>query len=461
MRPKLDLEGIVALILIVLFTNGCYREKPIPGYIPLETPDWSEASHGGDSKPDYVKIFPFEKVQRIDLVINPEDWRSLWKALESKMGPFGESRPGMLEGVEHSYIPVDFYYEGKQWYKVGIRPKGNSSLKRSWELGIVKLPFKLDFDQYEDRFTNIHDQRFYGFEQLSLKNGFSDPSFIREKVTDELFAEAGLPSVKAAYYQMYIDYGEGLNYFGLYTLVEDVDDTFISNNFYEHNGNLYKPEGEGASFSKQGFTTQEFEIHQVSGLADYADVKNLHSILHSGTRHTNPVKWRNELDQVFDTEIFIRWLACNTTVQNWDAYGTIGHNYYLYNNPLGDKLVWIHWDNNAALEPYKETRIPIEFNFETVTNSWPLIRFLMDDPVYSATFKTEVKRLIENYFYPERFIPILRKNLDMVAPYVIGKDGESKPFTHLNSPEEFIEERAKIRDFAVHRYKKAKAFLDR
>jgi hypothetical protein len=259
---------------------------------------------------------------------------------------------------------------------------------------------------------------------------------------------------------LYIDYGEGLKYFGLYTLVEDVDDTFISNNFDEHGGNLYKPEGQGGSFSLQGFNTQDFEQHQISGIADYSDVKNLHSILHSDTRHTSPDLWRYELEQVFNTEIFIRWLACNITVQNWDTYGSIGHNYYLYHNPSDDNLVWIHWDNNAALEPYKNNRRPIEFNFETVNEQWPLIRFLMDDPVYSASFKTEVKRFTDNYFFPERILPILRNNLDMVAPYVIGQDGESKPFSHLIMPRDFVDERKKIRDFAILRYKKALAFLE-
>ena len=39
-----------------------------------------------------------------------------------------------------------------------------------------KLPFKLDFDEFEDTYPEIDDQRFYGFKQLSFSSNCSDPS---------------------------------------------------------------------------------------------------------------------------------------------------------------------------------------------------------------------------------------------------------------------------------------------
>ena len=30
------------------------------------------------------------------------------------------------------FVPADVYYNGKTWYRVGIRFKGNSSLQTSW-----------------------------------------------------------------------------------------------------------------------------------------------------------------------------------------------------------------------------------------------------------------------------------------------------------------------------------------
>ena len=34
-----------------------------------------------------------------------------------------------------------------------------------------------------------------------------------------------------------------------------------------------------------------------------------------------------------DVDLFLRWLAVNSTIGNWDAYGAMAHNYYLYGDP--------------------------------------------------------------------------------------------------------------------------------
>jgi hypothetical protein len=43
-----------------------------------------------------------------------------------------------------------------------------------WLLGDLRLPFKFDFDQFEDDFPEIKNQRFFGFKQLSLANNHED-----------------------------------------------------------------------------------------------------------------------------------------------------------------------------------------------------------------------------------------------------------------------------------------------
>ena len=39
--------------------------------------------------------------------------------------------------------------------------------------------------------------------------------------------------------------------------------------------------------------------------------------------------WRANLETVIDTNVFLKYLAVNTVVQNWDTYGRMTHNYYL------------------------------------------------------------------------------------------------------------------------------------
>ena len=101
----------------------------------------------------------------------------------------GNSTGGPItdNGEDPIFVPAEVFYNGVQWYRVGVRFKGNSSLRSSWQQGILKLSFKLDFDEFEDVYPQIDNQRFYGFKKLSLKNNYDDESFLREKVAADIF----------------------------------------------------------------------------------------------------------------------------------------------------------------------------------------------------------------------------------------------------------------------------------
>ncbi len=136
-------------------------------------------------------------------------------------------------------------------YEVGFRFKGNSSLNFMLEPGTaLDLPFKLDFDEFEDQHPELKNQRFHGFKQLSFANNFQDPSLMREKITSDILRAAGqyVPAAKTAYYRVYTwTGGAGAQYLGLVILpkppIELPDDTLIESQFASDEGNMYKPSG--------------------------------------------------------------------------------------------------------------------------------------------------------------------------------------------------------------------------
>ena len=221
---------------------------------------WSETTHSDQVEPDYETVFPQDQVNRIDIEISGENWDVMMSDMTNLYGEFGQGgmngmRPGVQPEQQQGQIPqqgagnlpqngqrpgndnfnpggggnLDFTsenpvwvtatveFEDDTWQYVGIRFKGNSSLRSAWNSGNYKLPFKLDFDQFEDEYPQIDDQRFYGFKQLSLASNFNDDSYLREKVTADIFREFGVPSAHTAFYEVYVNYGEGPIYFGLYT----------------------------------------------------------------------------------------------------------------------------------------------------------------------------------------------------------------------------------------------------
>jgi len=307
----------------------------------FDTPDWTDESHSKSGEPNYEIVYPIDKVSRIDVVISKKNWEKMIDDMTAKWGPFGQGgqKPGNFADDNPIWVPCDFFFEEKQWYKVGIRFKGNSTLGFAWHRGKWKIPLKLDFDEYEDDYPQIDNQRFYGFKQLSMSSNAMDPSLIREKVSADIFRDAGVPAAHTAFYRVYLDHGDGPQFWGIYTCVEEVDDTVIETQFISDNGNLYKPEGRGATFAKGSFSKPSFAKKTNEDDSDWNDILAMFDALHSDNRISDPAAWRNELESIFQTDIFLMWLATNTTIQNWDSYGKMSQNYYLYNDPETSKLI--------------------------------------------------------------------------------------------------------------------------
>ena len=332
------------------------------------------------------------------------------------------------------WVSATIEFEGDVWEHVGIRFKGNSSLRSAWTSGNFKIPFKLDFDQFEDEYPEIDDQRFYGFKQLSFANQFSDASFLREKVTADIFRDFGIPAAQTAFYEVYVDYGEGPVYFGLYTMVEMVEDTVIKTQSSSDAGNVYKPDGSGATFAEGSFTEASFDKETNQEEGDYSDIQALFAALHAENRLTDSAAWRKGLEAVFDTDSFLRWLAVNTVVQNWDTYGLGAHNYYLYTDPDSGVITWIPWDNNMALSSNLGMRQTLSLSLDEVGDNWPLIRFLIDDSIYKAQYEANMAEVVETAFEPEKMAEIYQYYHDLIAPYALA---ETEDATMLESAAAF------------------------
>ncbi|WP_047245319.1 CotH kinase family protein [Maribacter thermophilus] len=402
----------------------------------FEATDWTVETHSKDADPDFDEVFANDEVKRLDIVITEERWQSMLDDMTSLYGPFGSRGRGTATSTDEDpiFVPAEVFYNDKEWYRVGVRFKGNSSLQSTWQAGNLKLSFKLDFDEFEDDYPQIDNQRFYGFKKLSLKNNFDDKSMLREKVAADIFRNAGLAVSNTAFYTVYVDYGDGPVYFGLYTMVEEVDDTVIDEQFDDNDGNLYKPDGGAATFALGTYDEDEYVKKTNEDEADFSDVESLLSILHDESRTTDAAVWRSNLDAVFDTDVFLKYLATNTIIQNWDTYGRMSHNYFLYNDPDSGKLTWIPWDNNEALQEGKQQGAP-ELDFSDVSeNQWPLISYLYEDDVYRATYDYYLEEVINGAFDTATVQAMYATYSSMIEPYATT---ENEGYTFLNSNADF------------------------
>ena len=366
----------VALIAVVLTACcGCTAAAPGAENGGDTAPDigdiQADPSHSSSADPNFSVVFPDDRVNMMTITIAPENWQKMLDNMTELYGEFGGSttrgmpaapgardnaQPGGAPGmggtsdINPVYVPADVSFEDQIWTDVGIRFKGQMSLGSTWKEGSYKISFKLNFDKFEDENPAIKNQRFYGFDELNLQSGYTDDSLMRDMIVPSIFRDSGVPAPHTAFYRVYLDYGEGPIYFGLYTMIESVEDTVIKTQFEDDSGNVYKPEGTGATFARGTFDTASFvKKTNKKGGGDWTDVETLYTVLNSETRTTDPEAWRSELETVLDVDEFLRWLATNTVIQNWDTYGGNSRNFYLYTDPTDGRIVWIPWDNNFAL----------------------------------------------------------------------------------------------------------------
>ncbi len=453
---------------------------------------WTEDSHGKDADPNYDVVFPTDKVNTITITIDPADWEAMQANMTDILGepgtggqngpgggftpqegmepPSGEFTPpqggeppagrpgpggqggfpggGDMVSETPMWVPATIEFDGNVWNHVGVRYKGNSSLTSAWSSGTLKMPLKFDFDEFEDDYPEIDNQRFFGFKQLSLANGFSDDTYLRETLTYDAMREAGLVAGRTAFYEVVLDYGEGPTSLGIYTVVEVVDDTVIDTAFGGDDGNIYEGDGQGVSLAEGTYDliADSFEKENNEDEADWSDIEALYIALHADTRTTDPEQWRADLEAIFDVDTFLNWLAVGAVVQNWDTYGAMNHNFYLYNNPETGQLVWIPWDHNMTFgvgmgagrggqqgEGMGDrqgagmgSRSNVTFDKAEVDESWPLIRFLLDDPVYNEKymgFLAEASALFDADAVNAR----IEEMAGMLRPFIIAA-GEEEQF---------------------------------
>jgi len=446
---------------------------------------------------DYATVFPGGAVQRLDVVIAAEDWAFMIEevsgtALGASPGgvgaapgamarpqgnlqpPSGAEQPGMAarppseremgggpnlavgETVDSSlsYVPCTVRFEGQVWESVGIRFKGNSTLRSAASSGSLKYPFHLDFDEFEDVNPAVLNQRFFGFDDLSLGNLSIDASNVRQYGAAEILREFGVPTPEVAFYQVYLDIGTGEQFLGLYTMTETPDDAFLDYYFGSSSGNLYKPQGGAADWAS--FDQASFEKKSNQEEADWSDLEAVFEALHASRE--DAAAWRAGLEDVFDVDGFLRWLAINRLTGNWDSYGQMPQNYYLYTSPDGI-VHWIPWDLNESFTSRMGTS-STSIDLAGVGGNWPLISYLISDPVYQDVYDAYVLEALESVFAQESVEMLIRETFDAVAPFLVDEFGDLSPHSFSGSVANSEAAMEAVVAFAASQYAQARHYID-
>ena len=162
----------------------------------------------------------------------------------------GDSWNTMLRNaLSEEYYVCNVVINGTRINNVAIRPKGNTSLSAiAMDTGTNRYSFKLEFDHFVD------GQTCFGLDKLILNNNYADATNMKEAIIYDMFQYLDVDASLYNYARVCVN-GE---YWGVYTALEGVEQSFMLRNFGTRDGELYKPDsmemGGGNSSSSSGFS---------------------------------------------------------------------------------------------------------------------------------------------------------------------------------------------------------------
>lgn len=163
-------------------------------------------------QPSYAeKVFGTDIIS-IEIIADEKDWQ------------------GMLDNAtSEEYIMVDVIVNGTKFQKVGIRPKGNSSLSQVARSNSDRYSFRLQFDEY------IKGQTCFGLESFVVNNMLGDNTYMKEYISFDLMREAGVETPYFAFADVKVN-GKP---WGFYLAIELYNKSYEQRVFGDSSGMLY------------------------------------------------------------------------------------------------------------------------------------------------------------------------------------------------------------------------------
>lgn len=355
------------------------------------------------SMPGYeTRLFDSTRVHTMDIVT--EDWEGFLK-----------------NASREEYSSCTLIIDGERFRNVGLRAKGNNSLRLTDKYGSPRYSLKVEFDQFQDG-------SYYGLDKLSLDSSFQDNSYLKTWLTFDMMEKMGVPTPLCSWVWVRVNGAD----WGLFLAIEEPEEAFARRNFGRNHGKLYKPD-------YQSLNAENADVH-----LRYTDNRfdSYGNIFRNAKFSTNDADKRRliealrilstgeNLERAVDVDEVLRYFTVQVFVVNMDSYlGKTGHNYYLYEKD--GILSILPWDYNLAFatyslgmpNPINDATLYVNYPIHTpaageIMQKRPLYHNLMKNRDYFAAYLTYFDQLIGEYFESGYFENFVSKTRAMIGPYV-------------------------------------------
>ena len=233
------------------------------------------------------------------------------------------------------------YFQGHFYDNVKIRQRGITALM--WP----KKKFKLDFkgSVFKIKFPNIDQIK---VEEFNLQSHWEEPgeeSYMRENIASDFFHDNGLPVSSA----LHVEIIQNGKFYGLYSIIEQMDEDFLKRINYNPKGHLYKAFSGTASNLNDRVPERLLKkvYRRGNNVTNDGDWSDLHSLTQS-LAGKNPSF--SSVEQYLYTHMnlpeLINELALQAAILNQDR---CTKNYYVYYDTDQEEWSRFPWDLEAVM----------------------------------------------------------------------------------------------------------------
>jgi spore coat protein CotH len=243
-----------------------------------------------------------------------------------------------IQTEEKVWISATVTIDGRTWRNVGLKLKGNSSLRGvTLETALQSpqsLPWIIRLDKYVD------GQSYDGHTELVIRGNRTATS-LNEAVALDLLKLTGLASQLAVASRFSMNGSDAQ----LRLVVQNPNDAWDQAAFGDEGGLLYKAEA-GGNYSYRGDDPAAYDdvFDQEAGEDDLTPLIAFLKFINQSDDAT----FAAQLPRHLDVDAFATYLAFQELINNFDDIDGPGNNSYLHYDPATGVMTVVAWDHNLA-----------------------------------------------------------------------------------------------------------------
>lgn len=316
-------------------------------------------------------------------------------------GPEGK-RNGLASaaGIEFKYVHANLDFEGIQFQNVAVRYKGNGTFMES--RNSRKRSLKIDLNEFRP------GQKLAGITKLNLHNNVTDGSWMNEALSYQLYRDAGVPAPRSSYAKVFVTVPGKFDhdYFGLYSIIENVDKNFLEHSDLSKKGAIFKPVTP-ALFADLGDNWKKY-TQTYDPKTDLSDneKKRLMEFCKLVANAPDP-EFNAQIASYIDVDEFARYMAVMVFLSDLDGILGPGQNFYLYLDPKSNQFQFLPWDQDHSFGQFPMRGTQEQREQMSIKKPWQgenrFLERMYNLAAFQERYKAALQKFSTNIFESGRF----------------------------------------------------------